>query len=78
MKTLWLAPLLLLLACQPSTESAPAEPAKGREETRGIRNTEAVGYPGEAMADKIDGALDAHDQHRQQLDAQLRTAEQPE
>ncbi|TJY59935.1 hypothetical protein E4T66_12190 [Sinimarinibacterium sp. CAU 1509] len=44
---------------------------QGREETQGIRNTEAVGYAGDAIADKVDAALDANDERKQQLDAEI-------
>lgn len=61
---------LLLSACGGGEPSPPAEP-EGREETRSIRNTEAIGYAGGAIADKVDGALDANDERKAKLDAEL-------
>jgi hypothetical protein len=68
--------LLLLLALalgacgrEPEPEGPP--PAQGREETRSIRNTEAIGYSGNAIADKVDAGLDANDQRKQELDRSL-------
>ena len=62
--------LLLLAACGSSepdtTASTPTH--EGREETRAIRNTEAIGYSGDAIADKVDAALDANDEHKKKLD----------
>ena len=44
------------------------EETEGREESRSIRNTESIGYAGDAMADKIDAALDANDQRVKQTE----------
>lgn len=69
-------PLVLLLslaACEPSpTPKAASSPAEreGRAETQNIRNLDAVGVPGGAIADKVDGALDAAEQRQRQLEAQ--------
>lgn len=61
---------LALGACGNRAEQAP--PAKeGRAETQSIRNTEAIGYDGAAIADKVDAALDASEARKQQLDAEL-------
>ena len=62
---------LWLAACQPKDKPPHVDDAaaQGREETRGIRNTEAVGYAGNAIADKVDAALDANEQAKQKLDA---------
>lgn len=61
--------LLALAACHPKENPQRVDDAKqGREETRGIRNTEAVGYAGDAIADKVDAALDANEQAKQKLD----------
>ncbi len=63
---------LLLAACD--AQPPPAPPARdtdGRAETRGIRNTEAVGYAGDAVADRVDAALSAQAQRTRQLDEQL-------
>lgn len=59
---------LLLAAC--GAHEPPPEPRaeEGREETRSIRNTAAIGYAGDAIADKVDAALDANEQRKQNLD----------
>lgn len=57
-----------LAACGGSSQSEQSDTQDGRDETRNIRNTEAIGYSGDAIADKVDGALDAHDGRREQLD----------
>jgi hypothetical protein len=61
----------LLAACHPKDKPQHVDnaPPQGREETRGIRNTEAIGYAGNAIADKVDGALDANDKAKQKIDA---------
>jgi len=63
--------VLVLSACEqsPPPSSAPAE-RKGRAETENIRNLDAVGVPGGAIADKVDGALNAAEQRQQQLESQ--------
>ena len=58
----------VLAACGSSSEPETDQNQDGRGETRNIRNTEAIGYSGDAIADKVDGALDAHDDRREQLD----------
>lgn len=79
-------PLIVVLVALPATlglaaceRKPPAEPgkpvaAKGRPETQGIRNTEAIGVSGNAIADKVDGALDNVDAaakaQREAIDAQ--------
>lgn len=64
--------VLLLSACEPH-DPQPVDPQapEGREETQAIRNTEAIGYAGDAVADKVDAALDANDQRKAQLDAAI-------
>ncbi|HEY0916034.1 MAG TPA: hypothetical protein VGE22_14265, partial [Solimonas sp.] len=62
---------LLLGACSKPEEPVADREPQGREETRGIRNTEAIGYSGSAIADKVDGALDANDARKSQLDQQI-------
>ncbi|NKF21938.1 hypothetical protein [Solimonas marina] len=57
-----------LVACHPKESPEHVDDHKGRAETQGIRNTEAVGYAGDAIADKVDAALDANDQAKQKLD----------
>ena len=53
-----------LAACQKKDEPPPVEKpkAEGRAETRSIRNTQAIGYDGRAIADKVDTALDKNEQ----------------
>jgi len=60
---------LLLTACHPKDRPEHVdEPQRGRDETQGIRNTEAIGYAGNAIGDKVDAALDANDQAKQKMD----------
>jgi hypothetical protein len=67
-----MAGALLLSACDERQQRPPPKRAEqGREETRSIRNTEAIGYSGNAIADKIDGALDTSEQRKQELDRAL-------
>jgi hypothetical protein len=63
--------LAVLLSACGSPEPPPQAAPEGREETRNIRNTEAIGYAGDAIADKVDGALDANDERKAKLDAEL-------
>lgn len=64
-------PLLLLAAgCTPEPPPAPAA-EQGRSETQAIRATEAVGYAGDAVADKVDAALEQNEQRKAGLDAQI-------
>lgn len=53
---------LLLAACGPD-EPPPAEKKapQGRAETQSIRNTEAVGYSGNAVADRVDDGLNKNE-----------------
>ncbi|MDO9453844.1 MAG: hypothetical protein Q7J29_13405 [Stagnimonas sp.] len=63
--------LAALTACGKQPEvPKPGEP-QGRAETQPIRNTEALGYDGKAIADKVDGALDANDQRKAELDSAI-------
>lgn len=67
---------LLLAACGSSQQEAPPPKAKeGRAETQGIRNTDAIGYSGSAIANKVDGALNANDQQKAKTDQALQNAE---
>lgn len=68
--------LLALGACRQEPEPTAQREPQGREETRNIRNTEAVGYAGDAIADKVDSALDANDQRKDHLDQMLQAQEQ--
>lgn len=59
----WILALgLLLAACSAPEEPPPDAPPGGRAETQSIRNTDAVGYEGKAVADKVDQALDKNDE----------------
>lgn len=59
-----LAAVALFLAACSRDEPPPEEKREpqGRAETRSIRNTDAVGYSGSAIADKVDGALTANEE----------------
>lgn len=70
------ASLLGLVGCGSAEEAPKPRSTQGREETRNIRNTEAVGYSGGAIADKVDAALDANDQHKEQMDKAVEAQEQ--
>ncbi len=78
MRTLALIVLMTALAaCGKKPElPEPGEP-QGRAETAPIRNMENIGYAGDAIADKVDGALDANDQRKAELDAALDAQTQP-
>ena len=66
--------LLLLIgalsACSPRDEDQkkPAEKYQGREETKHISDTDAVGYAGTPVRKKLDKALDQNDQRKDELD----------
>ncbi len=77
MRTIVPAVLLagLLAACGSSEPPPEPRETEGRAETQGIRNTEAIGYSGDAIGDKVDAALDANDQRKDQLDAELEAQE---
>ena len=67
-----LATAAVLGGCKQPEEERPRvdeAPNEGREETRTIRNTENIGYAGDAIADKVEGAMDAGEAARQRLDA---------
>jgi major membrane immunogen (membrane-anchored lipoprotein) len=70
-----IAASLLLSACGKKEPDQPVKPIAGREETRGIRNTDAIGYSGSAIANKVDGALNANDQQKEKTDQALQNAE---
>lgn len=59
---------IALAACGPRDEDQPKKPDQGRAETRGISAVDAVGYSGTPVRRKLDKALDANDQHKDQLD----------
>jgi outer membrane biogenesis lipoprotein LolB len=60
--------LLLLAACAREEPPPPPKEPQGRAETRSIRNTDAIGYQGSRIADKVDATLDANDQRIRQQD----------
>jgi len=63
MKTWMVGLTLLAAACGSKEEPPPPSSApQGRAETQSIRNTEAVGYSGNAIADKVDGALKTNEE----------------
>lgn len=66
-----------LAACGPAPDDTATrpKPQTGREETQGIRNTEAIGYSGDAIANKVDGALNAGDAQKAKTDEALQNAE---
>lgn len=75
--TIIAASLLGLSGCGKSADEPPQpRSTQGREETRNIRDTEAVGYSGDAVANQVDAALDANDQRKEQLDEELNQQEQ--
>ena len=63
MRRLLLVLALSLSGCG-SDETPPEQkaPPEGRAETQAIRNTDAVGTGGKAIANKIDAALDKQDE----------------
>lgn len=70
--------LSLVAACSPKVDQDGKRQSlagEGREETKGIRNTENIGYAGNAIGAKVDAALDANDQRTETLDRQLEAAE---
>ena len=77
MKHSLLALALLASACG-ADEPPPPEPEapQGRAETQSIRNTGAVGYSGDAVADKVDEALKKNDENVKKVEQE--SAEQPE
>ena len=60
--------VVLLSACIDPAPPPERPPPQGREETRGIRNAEAVGSSGNAIANKIDASLDASEQRKVEMD----------
>lgn len=63
-----LLPLVLVACGTPPDDTRPVAEPEGRVETQGIRNTDAIGYGGSGIANKVDDALDAHDERKQTLD----------
>ena len=62
-----------LTGCREHDKSPRADdknaPAEGREETKLIRNTEHIGYAGNAIGAKVDKAITAGEEAKQRLDA---------
>lgn len=70
-RTCTLMLLCALAACGSPPPEEQAQETGGREETRNIRNTSAVGYSGDAIADRLDQTLDAtetRERQRQEAD----------
>lgn len=65
--------LAAVAACGDGTTEAPPAAADqgGRPETEHIRATEAIGVDGQAISKKVDAALDANDQRKDELDKAL-------
>ncbi len=58
-----------LAACSAQEEPPPEnKPPQGRAETQSIRNTDAIGYSGSEIADKVDGALNATEQRNKEVE----------
>lgn len=70
--------LVLFAAGCGSDEPPPPEqkPPEGRAETQSIRNTEAVGYSGKAIADKVDAGIKANEEQVKKTEQEA--TEQPE
>lgn len=64
-----------LAACSAHDEPPPPAAKQGRAETQGIRNVQAIGVPGNAIADKVDGALNASDDQRKRTDQALQNVD---
>ena len=74
----WILPLALVLAaCGQDEPPPPEKKPQGRAETQSIRNTEAVGYSGNAIADKVDTALDKNDEATKKTQDAADQADQP-
>ena len=67
--------VFVLSACGQDEPPPPKKAPEGRAETQSIRNTEAVGYSGKAIADKVDNALQKNDE--QVKKAEKEATEQP-
>jgi hypothetical protein len=64
--------LLALAGCGGTEDDAGKKPPKkeGRAETQSIRNTQAIGVNGKAIADKLDDALYKTEQHAKETERQ--------
>jgi len=59
---------LTLAACSAPPDEPKAEQERvGREETQTIRNTKEIGMSGDAIANRVDGALDASEKHAEEM-----------
>jgi hypothetical protein len=75
---LWVAAAATVAGCG-GDDADPDEPGRqvesrageGREETRGIRNAENIGYSGNAIGAKLDQALDTQDNRPADLERQI-------
>ena len=61
---------MAVAACSPRDEDQKTQkaPDQGREETRHIKDVDAVGYSGTQIRRKLDKALDQNDQRKDNLD----------
>jgi hypothetical protein len=71
-KILLLLPLLFIACGAPPGDQQPVVAVpEARAETQNIRNTDAIGYGGSGIANKLDAALDANDRRKDELNARL-------
>ncbi len=77
----WSAAALLLVlgACTPPPEDENGKrkslAGEGREETSTIRNTENIGYSGNAIGAKVDQAITTTENSKAEMDRQLEAQE---
>lgn len=74
---LLLLPLTLAACGKPLEPPKPGEP-QGRAETQNVRNVDVLGYSGAGVANKVDGALDANDARKAELDAAMDAQTNPQ
>lgn len=71
--------LVVLSACTPPPEDQNGKrkslAGEGREETSTIRNTENIGYSGNAIGAKVDAAITATENSKAEMDRQLEAQE---
>jgi len=72
----WIA-LIALVACGKKPEPGKPIAPEGRAETQGIRNTQAIGMSGPALARQLDAALQENDQRKEMLDAAIESELNP-
>ena len=80
MNKIFCVPLLALMLTACGGGTPPAEPKKmqGREETKNIRNLDKIGVSGSAIANKVDGALNASEESARKLrEEQSKATETP-